>query len=110
MAADFGIIYDKLDQVYQKTGLKCTVDSACRCKNIIYLLKSMQDDMFAHGGGLDQREALKVVRKECIATYASSFKVEYAYISIHVSKGERYYHLWREQSNEDHVESNDSPF
>ncbi len=57
-AADSGFMYVKLGRVYHKTGLKRPVDSASRCKESPYLLKSIHDDLYACGCGLDQREVL----------------------------------------------------
>ena len=49
-------MHDKLEKVYQVTSLKWTFYSAFRGKNSFFV-KSMQDDSYAQGHGLDQKVA-----------------------------------------------------
>jgi len=45
--ADWGDIYDKLEAVYNRTGLKFVIDSAFSTINHNFLIKSSQDDLTA---------------------------------------------------------------
>ena len=41
--ADYGKVYDKLKELYDKLGIKCVVDSAFNSKNAPYIVKATQD-------------------------------------------------------------------
>ncbi len=58
--ADSGFIYDKLEKVYQETGLKYTFDLVFRCKNTPYLSKSIQDNLYAQCLGLNRERNQKL--------------------------------------------------
>jgi hypothetical protein len=48
--ADWGHIYNKLESVYESTGLKFVIDSAFSTANINFLIKSSQDYLTADDG------------------------------------------------------------
>ena len=47
--AEWGNIYDKLEQVYNQHGGICAVDSAFRMRNAPYIIKSSQNDTVGEG-------------------------------------------------------------
>jgi hypothetical protein len=48
--ADWGGLYDKLEQVYNDTGLKFVIDSAFSSSTVDFLIKSSQDYLVADAG------------------------------------------------------------
>jgi hypothetical protein len=58
--ADWGNVYDKLEFVYQKTGGKCTVDSAFGRIQREFLIKSSPDSLV--GSGRTREEVIHQVR------------------------------------------------
>lgn len=55
--ADWGGLYEKLEQVYNETGLKFVVDSAFTSSSVDFLIKSSQDFLCADAG-LEERIAV----------------------------------------------------
>jgi hypothetical protein len=45
LIALIGKIYDKLQDIYDRTGAQCTVDSAFTCNNYPFLIKSCKPSM-----------------------------------------------------------------
>ena len=61
--ADWGNIYLKLEQVYNKTGGICCVDSAFRMRNAPYIIKSSQN-AFVGVGPTTQAQRLDLIKKQ----------------------------------------------
>lgn len=56
--ADWGLLYDKLEKVYNETGLKFVIDSAFSSSDCEYLIKSSQDYLTADAGLNDMDEIM----------------------------------------------------
>jgi hypothetical protein len=56
--ADWGSLYDKLEKVYNETGLKFVIDSAFSSSNVDYLIKSAQDFLAADAGLVDMADIM----------------------------------------------------
>ncbi len=61
--ADWGNIYLKLEQVYNKTGGICCVDSAFRMRNAPYIIKSSQNS-FVGVGPTTQAQQLDLIKEQ----------------------------------------------
>jgi hypothetical protein len=66
--ADWGKLYDKLEQVFNETGLKFVIDSAFCTINIPFLIKSSQDDLTAGDEMLTLDDQLADIAKRREAT------------------------------------------
>ena len=55
--ADWGNVYVKLKRVFQETGGKCTIDSACGCVDREYLIPSSQDYLVSNAVTEAERQA-----------------------------------------------------
>ena len=66
--ADWGCLYDKLEKVYEETGLKFVIDSAFCTTNIPFLIKSSQDDLTADAGMVTFYEQVDNIARKREAT------------------------------------------
>ncbi len=66
--AEWGRLYDKLEKVYEETGLKFVIDSAFCTTNIPFLIKSSQDDLTAGTGMLTFQEQVDDIARKREAT------------------------------------------
>jgi hypothetical protein len=66
--ADWGSLYDKLEKVYNETGLKFVIDSAFSSSNVDYLIKSAQDFLAADAGLVDMADIMANLAVKRVAT------------------------------------------
>jgi hypothetical protein len=66
--ADWGGIHDKLERVYEETGLKLVIDSAFASGIYEFLIKSSQDDLTADDQFLDVAEQVRNIAVKRAAT------------------------------------------
>ena len=62
--ADWGCLYEKLEKVYEETGLKFVIDSAFCTTNIPFLIKSSQDDLTADAGIMTFQEQVDDIARK----------------------------------------------
>jgi hypothetical protein len=72
--AGWGDIYDKLESVYNKTGLKFVIDSAFATLNHDFLIKSSQDDLTADSqyNNLEDQIANIAIKREATSMRQSA--------------------------------------
>ena len=63
-----GDIYDKLEKVYDKTGLNFVIDSAVTSSTYKFLIKSSQDDLTADKGLLVIEDQIVNIAVKRVAT------------------------------------------
>jgi hypothetical protein len=66
--ADRGGLYDKLEQVYNETGLKFVIDSAFSSSTVDFLIKSSQDYLAADPGFEERDDVLDSIAVKQAAT------------------------------------------
>jgi len=70
--ADWGQIYDKLENLFQTTGAVTCVDSAFRMKNVPYIIKSSQENRIGDGDTIDEVRRSIIKKRQATSMRQSS--------------------------------------